>query len=123
MKHEQVLPPCGRVVALLLIAACSGPLDPSETVELNGEDSGRTIEVTLSQEVEVTLQTIGPGQYETPSISSPAVRFIDVVDGAVVVPAGPTQVFRFRTESTGSATITIAHTGGSPGFTVALVVR
>lgn len=111
------------LVLLSLVIACSGPVEPSATIELNGEDSGKTIEVRLGQEIEVTLQTIGPGEYETPSISSSALRFVDVVAGPIIVPAGPTQIFRFDAERTGSATITIAHTQNNPEFSVEIVVR
>lgn len=99
-----------------------GAVEPSATVELDREDSGKTIEAALGQEIEITLQTIGPGRYGTPSISSRALRFIDVVFGAPV-PGGPTQIFRFSTEETGSAMITITHTESNPDFTADIVVR
>jgi len=107
---------------LLLILACSGPTDLSITVELNREDSGKTVEVRLGQDIEVMLQTVGPGRYGTPSVSSQALRLVDVVDGNPV-PAGPTQIFQFATEGTGSVAVMIPHSADNPSFIVSIVVR
>ena len=93
---------------LLLSEGCSSPL------EVNGAPS-RTLSLLAGQEVEVKLQTIGPGEYSSPpSISSSAVRFLGVSLVGPYVPAGPTQVFRFMAVAPGQAMVAFHHTGIDP---------
>ena len=63
----------GFMFTVLLLAACG-----NEPFAANGIPS-RTLSVRVGQELDLTLQTIGPGQYESPpTISSPSIRFLDV---------------------------------------------
>lgn len=72
----------------------------------------------------IILQTVGPGAYESPpTISSGAVRFLDVSQAAVAVPAGPTQRFRFQAVSPGRAIIAFHHSGSNPVVTDTIIVR
>ena len=60
----------------LTLASCIGT-QPSESVIYAAP--GRTIYVTMGQDLALTLQTIGPGDYDaTPEISGPALAFLDV---------------------------------------------
>jgi hypothetical protein len=73
----------------------------------------RTLSATVGQEIQLTLQTIGPGGYQNPpTISSPAVRFLDV---AVIgtPPAGATLRYRFMAAARGQATILFQYTDPS----------
>jgi len=64
------------------------------------------LRVALGQELDITLQTIGPGRYDSlPAISSPAIRFLDMSFVGPAVPAGPTQLFRFKAEARGQAVV------------------
>ncbi len=89
-------------------------------VELTTKDNGRDVGLALDQEVAVTLQTIGPGQFGKPDISSAAVRFEGMTFPTSQNPGGPTQLYRFRTVADGTAIVTIPHDGGSAPFTLTL---
>jgi hypothetical protein len=78
-------------------------------LHLNGANRGQNVAARVNQPIEITLQTIGPGHYGTPEISSSAVRFQSEVSPELVIPAGPTQVYRFRAASEGEVLIRIAH--------------
>ena len=96
-------------LTLLLAAACG-----SDLVSENGRPS-RTITMSAGDELELKLQTIGGGQYASPpAVSSASLRFISASIVTPYVPAGVTQVFRFRADSPGLAVITFQHTGDNP---------
>ena len=99
----------GLVVTALLLAACG--LEP---LAVNGSPS-RTLSLVVGQELDLTLQTIGPGEYESPpTLSSPSIRFLDVAFVTPTVPAGPTQRFRFKAEAPGQTIILFLHSGSNP---------
>ena len=76
---------------------------------------GRTFNLGVGGELQLRLQTIGPGEYASPpQLSSGAVRFVGVGLVSPYVPAGPTQLFSFVGASPGSAVITFVSTGTSP---------
>jgi hypothetical protein len=78
----------------------------------------------VDDEIDVTLQTIGPGQYdEHPSVSSPAVALSKVSILMPANPGGPRQLFQFRAVTPGRAVISIPHTGQNPGFEITADVR
>jgi hypothetical protein len=81
-------------------------------VALKASDRNRRVSAHVGDRIEITLQTIGSGDYASPpAISSPAVVFLDVAGCGDPVPAGPTQCFHFRAAQSGMAVITFAHTG------------
>jgi hypothetical protein len=97
------------VGAVALLAAC-GP----EPLAVHGAPD-RTLDVAVGQELDVTLQTVGPGEYESPpSISSHALQYLSVVLVSPYVPAGPTQQFRFKAEAPGQAIVVFQHSGNNP---------
>jgi hypothetical protein len=72
------------------------------------------LSLNVGQTLELTLQTIAPGEYASPlTISSTAIQFIDVKLVTPGVPAGVTQQFRFRAAAPGRAVIVFRHTGES----------
>jgi hypothetical protein len=96
------------VAAAAGLAGCGG--SPSEVDGSLGE----TLSVTAGQELSLTLQSIGPGEYVSPpSVSSAALRFLDVRLAGPAVPAGVTQRFRFAALAPGRAIIVFHHTGQS----------
>lgn len=94
--------------------------DYPNTTVLSTKDDGRVVVLPLQQQVELTLQTIGPGRYGDPIISSPTVTFEGTARPREQIPAGPTQIYLFRTIADGEALITIPHTGGREPFTITL---
>jgi hypothetical protein len=85
----------------------------SQTIALNNADSGKTIVAAVGDKIEVTLQTIGPGQYGTPSLSAASVTFLgESSPPGQPNPGGVRQLYRFEAVSSGHADIAIPHEGG-----------
>jgi len=127
MRGKQVF---YAVVAYLVAAsgcghgpATSGPLPPGTLHDLNNGNAGQTVAVARGDTVDITLQTIGPGEYGTPELSSLAIRFEKMLPTQVILPAGPTQIYQFVAYSPGQATISISHTYQSTVFTVIVEVN
>ncbi len=100
---------CGAVLSAL---GCGSR--QIQTISLGNADSGRTVVASIGDQVEVTLQTIGPGQYGDPTVSSHAALFLGESPVNPPIPAGATQLFRFEAIAPGRADVTIPHTGDSP---------
>ena len=102
------------LVTALVIAgsfACHG----DAIVSLSAGERDRRVTARVGERIEVTLQTVGPGEYASPpAISSPSVAFLDVGYCGAAVPAGPTQCFHFRAVAPGRALLTFTHTGNNP---------
>ena len=126
MRHVQTGQRLGAPACLglsLLLAACGGDAaSGGERIDLGNGDNGRTLVAKIGDEIDVTLQTIGPGMYASPRVSSSSIHFA----GASIVgppnPGGPVQLFRFRAAAAGRATITIPHTVESHSFTFSVDV-
>ena len=99
-------------LGLILFSPACGVL--KTTVDLTNADNGRSLAVLVGDEIDVTLQTIGPGSYGTPVLSSRAVRFVGESSPGPQNPGGPRQLFRFEAVATGRAEITIPHVDGFP---------
>jgi hypothetical protein len=85
----------------------SSPEQP--VLYLNGGNNGQQVTARVGQAIQITLQTIGPGQYSSPEISSAAIRFEGAAFAKEQNPGGPKQVYRFRAHSEGEARIKIPH--------------
>jgi hypothetical protein len=110
------------LLAALSLAACAGTTKSVEP-EIRGS-RGQTLVVSRGSDFSVLLQTIGPGEYASPpSVSSAAVRFIDVVPGDIIVPAGPRQRFRFQAIAPGTAILVFHHTDVNPTVQDTIDVR
>ena len=76
---------------------------------------GETLRIAVGQELDLTFQTIGPGEYESrPSISSSSLQFLDVTAFRPAPRAGLAQRFRFKGAIPGQAIVVIHHSGNSP---------
>lgn len=92
-------------------------------LSLNGTDQGEKVSTKVGQEIIVTLQTVGPGQYETPRISSSSVRFEGSSFPKEQIPAGPRQVYRFVAAAVGQAKIEILHSQRNPAYQITFQVK
>ena len=102
----------------------SPPSAKQQPLPLNMTDNGKHVTAKVGQEIIITLQTIGPGQYETPRISSACVRF----EGSYFptkeqIPAGPKQVYRFVSGAVGQAKIEIPHSQGKTVYQISVQVK
>lgn len=110
---------CGLLLAWT--AACG--TGAVRTIGLAEGDAGKTTMAAVGDTIEVTLQTIGPGQYGTPVVSSKAVVFLGESPAGQPNPGGPRQLFRFEVVASGRAEIAIPHTGPvTQPFTVTIEV-
>ena len=97
----------GTIRLLLLLTACG-----NDDVRLTSGDAGKTIPVPVGSSIEITLTTIGPGQYGAPQLSSSAVQFENMNFASTQSPGGPTQIFLLRCGARGSTVVTVPHMGG-----------
>jgi len=113
------------IIGTLGVTSCGSPSSPSAKVwRLDTTENGRLLSVGVGDEIDVTLQTIGPGQYdERPAISSPAVMFVKVSLSTQPNPGGPRQFFQFTAAAAGQAAISIAHTVQDRRFEITVDVR
>jgi hypothetical protein len=107
------------------MTSCESPTRPATKVwSFNSGDNGRLLSVGLGDEIDVTLQTIGPGQYdERPSVSFPGVVFLKVSLLSPPNPGGPRQLFQFTAVAAGQAVISIPHTVQNSRFEITVDVR
>ena len=114
-------------LSLGLLLGCGGSASSDAgagaAVLLSDDASGATKTLSVQQGVDITLHTIGPGNYDTPQLSSNAVKFVGMSYPGTQNPGGPTQLFQFEAVSAGASTITIPHTQRSEPFTITLDVR
>jgi hypothetical protein len=76
---------------------------------LKSTNTGQDVDAAVGQPIQITLQTIGPGEYDSPQISSPAIRFESATFAKEQIPGGPKQIYHFRAVSEGEAQIKIRH--------------
>jgi hypothetical protein len=81
----------------------SSPSAKQQALSLGMTDSGKQVSAKVGQEIIITVQTIGPGQYETPRMSSSSVRFEGSYFPKEQNPGGPRQVYRFISAAAGEA--------------------
>ncbi len=108
------------VATLAWAASCGNGNDHPR--ELDNANNGDVVTAAVGDEIDITLQTVGPGEYGTPQISSPVVRFLQVSEVSPPNPGGPTQLFQFKAASSGEAVISIPHTGSNPTFKLTIDV-
>ena len=98
-----------RRIAVALASAAgiaAGACASDAIVSVPPDSQNRSIQVTVGQEIHITLGNVGPAEYESPpQISSPAIRFLGVDIVPPITPAGPTQQFRFKAVQRGVAAI------------------
>lgn len=112
-----------RALVLLAFAVIGMAACRADAITFVGRGN-RSFVVAKGADFTIVLQTIGPGEYGSPpTVSSTSVRFIDVSQATVEVPAGPTQQFRFQAVSSGQAVIGFQHSGFDPPVSDTVVVR
>jgi hypothetical protein len=124
--------PSALVTFVLLMVSCGNsagqkfetcPTIRHQELFLNRENDGQNFYVDVGQRIVICLQTIGGGQYDTPQISSKAIRLDRVEFATNQNPGGPTQVYYFPATAEGEAQIRIPHTNSNPTVTFLIQVR
>jgi hypothetical protein len=98
------LAPFATVTALAAAAGGCALNGPTTVTDTNSQS--HTITATRGSEVDITLQVIGAGIFDSiPAVSSPVVAFLDESQVLPAVSVGPTQLFRFTAVSPGTAIV------------------
>ena len=108
------MPLCsGGLVALVFAAGgCSNSVSDSSAPIVLKYAPSQTISMAVGQELQIIVGTLGPGSYDSPAISSPAIMQVpDHGDVLPVTPGGPTQRFSFVAQAAGQAIITLGQSG------------
>ena len=72
----------------------------------------RTVSLEIGRQLDLRLQTIGPGEYAAPpELRGSSLRFVEMSYVSPPVPGGPTQRFRFEAVARGRTVIVFRHTG------------
>ena len=103
-------------VALGLAACSANPLAVRS-------DTSQTLSLDVGQELDLTVVTVGPGSYQSPTIAGSSVSFLG---GSIVgpnTPGGPRQLFRFKGVSAGQAIVVLTHSGNEPTISDTVVVH
>ena len=105
-------------LAVALSAAGAGACNVFEPrpVEVNGE-TATSFSVAVGREIDLSMQTIGPGSYAVPpTLAGSAVAYLEVTM-RLQDPGGLTQVFHFRGVEPGTTVITFEQIdNNTPGF-------
>ena len=109
----------------MAICGCHGGGAAAEPtiLQVSASQNGETFDVAVDDEIDVELQTVGAGQYQTPTVSTDAVRFVGASNVTPPVPAGPKQLFQFEAVHGGRAQISIPHSGAAGDFTATVEVH
>jgi hypothetical protein len=106
------------IFCVIVHLGCSSDTNPTSpaslktvvtTHHLNNSNSSQIVSLAIGDTFDITLQTIGPGMYGTPAISNSGIQFLSVSLTPFPIPAGPTQIYLFRSTSNGNADISIIH--------------
>ena len=100
------------LVRVFLAAAAISTISCSAvTATLEPGDASHRLTVQRGQRVDIVLQTIGSGEYDTPPQIVPAILdFLGVAEDGPPNPGGLRQRFSFRASARGDATVTFTHT-------------
>jgi hypothetical protein len=99
-----------------LLAGCEdalaqGPYPPSASVgrvlALNFANNEQHVSARVGQQIEISLGTVGPRQYGTPEISSPAIRLLNTAQDWPPSPGGPSFVYIFEAVAEGEARVMV----------------
>jgi hypothetical protein len=125
-----VIPPCVSPGSAACIAGeCSGFVGdaPSGMTEpprvVNNSVDGSAVELAVSQRLELRLQSVGPGSYRDPQLSTTSLRFAQSLLPRSQNPGGPTQIYVFQGVSAGTVQLTIPHSVRADPFKLTVTVR
>jgi hypothetical protein len=71
-----------------------------------------SVVASVGQEVEITLGTVGPGQFNDPSVANGPVQFLGSAVVPPYIPSGPQQQFRFTAVQAGNMVVVFHHSQG-----------
>lgn len=78
-----------------------------QVLSLNVANNGQLIRTTAGQQIDITLGMVGPAQYGTPLVTTPAVRLESTALRWPPNPGGPTFVYIFEAAQVGEAQVIV----------------
>lgn len=104
---------------VLLVAACADHI-----VSVDGATRSQRVTAGVGDLVDIPLWAGALGTYaDAPTVSGSAVEFVHVTIDSPPNPGGPTQRFRFRALSRGTALVTFTPLQSAPVIVDTIVVR
>lgn len=85
-------------------------------IELTRANEGQTIALSIGSKARLKLQTIGPGQFEKPTLVGTGVVFEGAELQSPPNPGGPTQIYVFACVQTGTVAVSIPHSASATAF-------
>jgi hypothetical protein len=111
-------------VALSLLVVLGAACGADRIVAVDAGTGSHRVTVAIGDLVDIRLWGGALGTYASPpTISAPAVEFVDVSIEGAPNPGGPTQRFRFRAASRGTAVVTFSPLQSAPLVTDTVVVQ
>jgi hypothetical protein len=128
LRQTAAIPSRYAQCAALLCLAFAGSACADRIVSLDAGSGSRLATARVGDIVDIRLWGGGLGTYASPPIiSTPVIEFVGVTletgSGGVVNPGGPTQRFRFRAVSRGSAIVTFSPLQSAPIVIDTIVVQ
>jgi hypothetical protein len=110
--------------ALGLLALIGGGCGADHIVAVDAGTGSHRVTAAVGDLVDIRLWGGALGTYASPpTVSAPAVVFVDVSTDGPPNPGGPTQRFRFRAASRGTAVVTFSPLQSAPVVTDTVIVR
>jgi len=78
-----------------------------QVLTLDFAKNGQTVSARVGQQIEISLRTVGPRQYGTPEISSPAIRLLNTAQDWPPNPGGPGFVYVLQAAAEGEAQVIV----------------
>src|SRR5690349_20512887 len=101
-------------LALVSHAGCTAAAEnrsphgrPAGVLSLSFANNGQHVSARVGQQIEISLGTVGPRQYGTPEISSPALQLVSTALDWPPNPGGPSFVYIFQAVAEGEARVTV----------------
>lgn len=110
-------------LAFVLLVSCDAAAQsrsphgrPSGVLSLSFANNGQRVSARVGQQIEISLGTVGPRQYGTPEISSPALQLVSTAQDWPPNPGGPSFVYIFQAVAEGEARVTVPVINNDPTF-------
>jgi hypothetical protein len=101
-------------LALVSHAGCTAAAEnrsphgrPAGVLSLSFANNGQHVSARVGQQIEISLGTVGPRQYGTPEISSPALQLVSTALDWPANPGGLSLVYIFQAVAEGEARVTV----------------
>jgi hypothetical protein len=113
-------------VFMCFVSCNSNPTNTNSTTtehHLTISNNSQTVLMGIGDTIDLILQTIGPGSYETPVITGNTIKFIYDSTLSPANPGGPTQKYGFVGINTGNSSVSISHSNSNSIFAITCKVQ